>query len=193
MKMDSKTCCRLRILMYVSKSLVVAALLSVMVFGCCSRKKKTSQNVDTPGDAIYSENQHRYADLEVIYDDLTKPAGQAAIEEEPVGQQFGVKVERMTLSSAGYMLDFRYRIIDAEKAMVLADKRNKPYLIDAKTGARLIVPTPPKVGNLSQASSKPIKDKIYFVMFANPGRLVKVGDEVSVVIGDYKTENITVQ
>lgn len=193
MKKNYKLCSRLRLLMFVPKYLVVAALMSVLIFGCCSRKKKTSQNIDTSGDAIYSENQHRYADLQVVYNDPTKPAGQAAIEEEAVDQQFGVKVERMTLSSAGYMLDFRYRVTDAEKAMVLADKRNKPYLIDAKTGSRLIVPTPPKVGNLSQASSQPIKDKIYFVMFANPGRLVKVGDEVSVVIGDYKAEKITVQ
>ena len=68
----------------------------------------------------------------------------------------------------------------------------KPYLVDQATGAKFIVPAPPKVGQLR--NTKNIEaDKIYFIFFANPGRYVKSGNKVVVVIGDCKIDNIVVQ
>jgi len=108
-------------------------------------------------------------------------------------QKWGIQICGIRLSAVGYMLDFRYRIIYPEKAAPILSRAAKPYIIDEKSGARLIVPAPPKVGALRQKSSEPQPNRIYFIMFANPGRLVKPGNKVTVIIGDFKAEGLIVK
>jgi len=118
-----------------------------------------------------------------------KPTAQKSLYEN----KWGVNVESIRLSSAGYMLDFRYRILDPEKAAPLLSRKVKPHLVAQESGAKLIVPTPPKVGSLRQKSYQPVPDKVYFILFSNPGRLVKPGEKVTVVIGDFRAEDLAVQ
>jgi len=106
-------------------------------------------------------------------------------------ERWGVKVLPIQLSAGGYMIDFRYRVLDPEKAMPLFDRKIKPYLVDEATGAMLVVPEPPKVGAL-RTTREPQRDRIYFILFANPGRYVQKGKRVTVVIGDFKVENLIV-
>ena len=109
-----------------------------------------------------------------------------------MAEQWGVKVLRISLSAEGYMLDFRYRVLDAEKAAPLFERKNKAYLVDQASGAKFQVPESPKVGAL-RTTRPPERDKNYFVIFANPGRYVKKGNTVTVVIGDIKIENLVVE
>ena len=107
--------------------------------------------------------------------------------------EWGMEVLGLTTSAAGYMLDFRYRVTDPDKALSFMDRQEKPYLIDQATGVRLFVPSPPKVGPLRQTSRKPVAGRTYFVLFANPGRIIKPGDTVTVAVGDCRFENLIVQ
>ena len=111
-----------------------------------------------------------------------------------IEEQWGVKIESLRISGAGNLLDFRYRIIDPEKASHLVDRRNKAYMIDQASGKVLSVPTTAKVGPLRQTVryGLPKKDRIYFILFGNP-HVMKSGDKVTVVIGDFKAENILVE
>lgn len=109
-----------------------------------------------------------------------------------IKEKWGVEIERMRLTANGYMLDFRYRVLDPLKAMPLFDRNIKPYLIDEATGAMFAVPDPPKIGAL-RTTRKPKPDRNYFIMFANPGKFVKPGNKVTVVIGDFRAENLIVQ
>ena len=106
--------------------------------------------------------------------------------------QWGVKVLPIRLSAEGYMLDFRYRVLDAGKAALLFDRKIKPHLVDEATGAVLTVPEPPKVGALRN-TRKPQQDRNYFILFANPGRYIQKGKKVTVVIGDFKAEHLVVE
>jgi hypothetical protein len=108
--------------------------------------------------------------------------------------RWGVQVEGIRLSAGGYMLDFRYRIVDAEKAQAVVDRQWKPYLLDEESGARLMVPAPGKVGPLRQTMrhGPPKEGKTYFVLFANPGQMIRQGQRVSVVIGDFKAADLIV-
>ncbi len=105
----------------------------------------------------------------------------------------GIEVKGLRLSASGYMLDFRFQVTDPEKAAGLFGKGITNYVLDPETGARLIVPRPPKVGSLQQNSGIPIKNKTYFVMFANPGRFIKPGKKVVVVMGTTEIKDIMVQ
>jgi hypothetical protein len=90
------------------------------------------------------------------------------------------------------MLDYRCRIVDAEKADPLADRKARPYVVDQKTGSRVLVPSPPTVGVLRQASATPVEQRTYFALFANPGRQIGA-DKVTVVIGDFRAEDLIVE
>ncbi|MFZ2540677.1 MAG: hypothetical protein WAW75_02760 [Gallionella sp.] len=107
----------------------------------------------------------------------------------------GINIRGLVLSSAGYMLDFRYRVVEPDKATPLMDKKIKPYLVVEKTGNRLDIPNTPKLGLLRQTprSSSVAKERDYFIMFANPGRRLKSGDKVSLVVGDTKIENLRIE
>ena len=115
-------------------------------------------------------------------------------EQVSMEEQWGIEIESLRTSANGHLIDFRYRIQDADKAVPLVDRRNKPYLIDQASGKVLAVPNTAKVGPLRQTVKygKPKEDRVYFVLFGNPG-LVKAGDQVTVVIGDFKAENLIVE
>ena len=83
----------------------------------------------------------------------------------------GIRIEGIYLSSAGYMLDFRYRVVDPNADIPLLQAEVTPSAVDEKSGAELIVPRPPKVGPLRQKSDRPVLNKVYYVIFANPGGL----------------------
>ena len=135
--------------------------------------------------AAFTLTRHRYNEPDI--------GDAASAAKQVLKQKWGVQTEGLRLSAAGYMLDFRFRVLDPNKAVPLLDRANKPYLLDPQSGAKLIVPAPPKVGSLRQKSRAPKRDKVYFVMFSNPGRFIKSGQKVTVVIGDFKAENLVVQ
>jgi hypothetical protein len=118
--------------------------------------------------------------------------GNVSLSGDPLVDRWGVKVLQIRLSAEGYMLDFRYRVLDPGKAEPLFDRNKQPYLIDQATGAKFLVPESPKVGAM-RSTRPPKQDKNYFILFANPGRYVKQGNKVTVVIGDFRAENLIVE
>lgn len=108
-------------------------------------------------------------------------------------EKWGIEMTSLRMSGNGHLIDFRYRVFDPDKAAVLGDKQYKPYLIDQVTGTRMVIPDTPKLGPLRQSATRLEAGKIYFMLFANSGRLVKSGRKVTVVIGDFKVENLTVE
>jgi hypothetical protein len=107
-------------------------------------------------------------------------------------REWGVEVIGVKQTAAGYMLEFRYRVIDPGKAKPLFERRTKPMLVDEASGATFVVPTPPKTGAL-RSSNPPLAGHTYWMFFANPAGHVKPGRRVSVVIGDFRAEGIVVQ
>jgi hypothetical protein len=91
------------------------------------------------------------------------------------------------------MLDFRFWVSDPELAWkTFGVKDGGPFLLHPASGAKLIVPSPAFVGRLAP-SEKPKPNRRYFVFFANPGRLVKQGDAVTIVVGGVEIGPLTVK
>jgi hypothetical protein len=106
-------------------------------------------------------------------------------------RNWGIDIVGVHPVSSGQMLAFRYRVLDDVKAKPLFDKTHKPYLIDEATGTRLAVPAMENVGELRQDVT-PAIDRIYYTIFGNPGKLVKAGSRVSIVIGDFHIDGLIV-
>lgn len=123
-------------------------------------------------------------------------ASQAVEAEQPLAETtFGIRVEGLRLTAAGSMLDFRYRVLDAQKAAPLLNGKIQPYLLDEARSARLGVPDTPVLGRIRQTSRNGVihTDRSYFVMFGNPGKAVQSGDKVSLLLGQVKITDVTVQ
>jgi hypothetical protein len=120
------------------------------------------------------------------------PAGKDA-PAESLEARWGIQVSSLHLSANGYMIDFRYKVVDPEKAATLGDPKAKPYLVDQSTGAKMFVPRSPKVGPLRQSAKNLTTGKVYFTLFSNRGKAVKAGSKVTVSIGEFKAENLVVE
>jgi hypothetical protein len=90
------------------------------------------------------------------------------------------------------MIRFSYRVLDPAKAKSLNDEKNTPSLIDPKAGVQLVIPSLEKVGKLRQVSA-PEAGKMYWMAFSNKGRLVKPGDRINIMIGNFRANGLVVE
>src|ERR1700746_1522481 len=104
---------------------------------------------------------------------------------------WGVDSLSVKWTESGEVIRFSYRVLDADKAKALNDKKAEPVLIDPKAGVQLVIPSLEKVGKLRQ-SSTPEAGRSYWMAFSNKGRPVKRGDHVDVVIGTFRAEGLVV-
>jgi len=121
-----------------------------------------------------------------------KDAATTAAKPNPLSEKWGIEVTSIRMTANNHMVDFRFRVLDTKKAETLFVRQTKPHLVDQKTGKVLAVPNTAKVGPLRN-SNKPKEGKIYWMFFGNSGGLIKAGSKVSVVIGEFKAENLVVE
>lgn len=112
---------------------------------------------------------------------------------ETLRENWGIEIASLRMSAGGQLLDFRYKVVDPDKAAPLAKAEWKPYLLDQTTGKRLKVPSMPKLGSLRQTAVKLTPGLIYYIIFSNRMQEVKSGSKVTIVVGDCRIENLTVQ
>ncbi len=110
-----------------------------------------------------------------------------------LAERWGIRVESLRLSAQGHILDFRYRVLDPDKAAALTDRAQVAYLINEATGERHKVPKMPKMGTLRSTAVRPEADRIYVILFANPGARIQSGNLVAVTIGAFKAEHLVVE
>ena len=115
-----------------------------------------------------------------------------AAEPPSIEEQWGIEITSLRLTANGHMLDYRYRVVDAEKATDLFKRQIKPHLIHQPSGKVMAVPETAKLGPLRN-SNIPQEGKIYWMFFGNAGKIVRAGDKVTVVIGEFRVEDIVVE
>lgn len=125
--------------------------------------------------------------------DITVPSPVSPEQAVHIAEQWGVRLLSLRLSAAGYMMDFRFRVLDVDKALPLFDYRISPYVVAKRTGISLPVPVAAKIGAFRPTNrGRNIKpNRNYYMMFANPDRHVKQGDKVDLIIGEFKVEGLT--
>lgn len=109
-----------------------------------------------------------------------------------IKDRWGVEIDGVEITAGGYMLTFRYKVVDPDKAAPLFVRQDQPVLVDEKSGEKFHVPVGPTTGALRN-SNLPRQGRQYFMVFANPGRFLKRYDLVTVTIGDFSVSNIVVR
>jgi hypothetical protein len=111
----------------------------------------------------------------------------------PAVNDAGIRIERVHPTAGGQMLDMRYRVTDAEKAKHALRRGAQVYLLDQASGMKLTVPDMAMVGKLMQHPDQTGDDRIFWILFGNPGGLVKSGGRVTLVIDEIRISDIVVQ
>lgn len=106
---------------------------------------------------------------------------------------WGIEDLNVKAVESGVILRFSYRVLDPEKAKPLTDKKVDPFLISPEKGVKLVIPSMEKVGQLRQAPHELDAGKSYWMAFSNSGRLLKRGDRVDIVIGDFHAQGLLVE
>jgi hypothetical protein len=106
---------------------------------------------------------------------------------------WGIADPSVKAVESGVILRFSYRVLDPVKAKPLNDKKLNPVLESAEKGLRLVVPSMEKVGQLRQAPQNIDAGKSYWMAFSNSGRLIKPGDRVDIVIGNFRARGLLVE
>ena len=107
-------------------------------------------------------------------------------------QIWGIDNLKLESTASGGLIRFSYRVVDAEKARELNDKKKNPYLLVEKTGTRLGLQTAERVGQLRQVA-EPESGRVYWMIFGNSGRLVQPGDRVDIAIGTFHADGLFVE
>jgi hypothetical protein len=164
---------------------LIAGLLSVSAQDLSAQSQQpaqSNQKPSTPGTLPAADTSHtRY-----------RPHPVPKRAREYYAMVWGVDSLSVKSAESGEIIRFTYRVLDADKAKMLNDKKNEPSLIDPQAGVKLVVPTLEKVGQLRQ-SSAPEAGKAYWMAFSNKGQYVKPGHHVTVVIGNFRADGLVVR
>jgi len=111
------------------------------------------------------------------------PVGMPCVSADLAKSKLGIEIVALRLAQGGNILDLRYKVLDPAKAHDCLNRHVSPYLKDPASGAKLTVPDMPYVGALRQTAAEPLAGKVYFILFWNPGRAIKAGQKVQLVVG----------
>ena len=105
---------------------------------------------------------------------------------------WGIDTLSVKAVESGELIRLTWRVLDSDKAKTLNDEKVEPFLIDPAARAKLVVPELPFMGKM-RVKNKPEAGMVYWMAFSNPGKVVKPGDHVNVVIGQFHVNGLVVQ
>jgi hypothetical protein len=113
-------------------------------------------------------------------------------EREYYGIFWGIDSLSVKAAESGELIRFTWRVLDPNKAKLLNDEGIEPFLIDPAAQVKLVVPELPYMGKM-RVKNTPEAGITYWMAFSNPGQVVKRGDRVNVVIGQFHVNGLVVQ
>lgn len=105
---------------------------------------------------------------------------------------WGVDSLNVKAVESGELIRFTYRVLNPQKAKTFNDKKIEAFLNSPEHRIQLVIPSLEKVGQLRQ-SNTPEAGVSYWMAFSNPGRRVKRGDRVNIVIGQFHADGLVVE
>lgn len=110
------------------------------------------------------------------------------VSEAALEQGTGIRLTQVAVSGAGGLLDVRFLVLDPQKAVALHRKDAPPALIDETT--QVVVSSL----LMDHSHTSPFRQgATYYLVFNNPGNLVKRGGNVTVLLGGTGVEHVVVK
>jgi hypothetical protein len=100
----------------------------------------------------------------------------------------GVRVVRVTVTGDGGLVDLRYQVINPDAADGIHNIATPPELVDERTG---VVVRDLFMGHMHHGRLKPAQQ--YYLVFDNPGNLLRPGTRVTVRLASARTAHVPVR
>ena len=113
---------------------------------------------------------------------------------DELAKVLGIEIVSLRITARGHMLDLRYRVVNPDAAKEVLRKSTKLDIrvVDQKTNHTLEI-TDTNLGKMRAKSQSPKKNRIYYVLFANPGAKIKAGSEVAIRFGPVQVNDLRVE
>ena len=116
-------------------------------------------------------------------------AGTSLVDGDGLAARYGIDITLIGVTAAGGMIDFRYQVVDPDKANALIhDLTLYPKLIVEDTGETLILRSLPHNHGVDLKLGG-----TYFFLLANARNAIHAGSRLTVVMGDARLEHLIVQ
>ncbi len=107
------------------------------------------------------------------------------VDEATFEERWGIRVILVGVTADGGLVDFRYIVVDPDKALAMLDDiENRPVLVDEATNTLMLPSTPP-----STHRDPPLPGQTFILLYPNPGGVVQIGSTISVIIDDMRLEH----
>jgi hypothetical protein len=103
-----------------------------------------------------------------------------------LAQKDGVRISQLAVTGAGGLIDLRYQVLDADKAAIVHG--GTPVMVDEGTG---VVVNQLLMGHKHKGALH--AGQTYYLVFLNPGNLVRHGARMTVQLGDARVAHVPVQ
>ncbi len=104
----------------------------------------------------------------------------------PLSERLGIEVQGLRLAAAGYLVELRYRVLDAARAAAVLEGSPAPQLLSQATGKALGL-----AGAATPAAARE-PGKTYSLYFDNTRRLVAAGAKATAVLGGLEVRDLAV-
>ena len=161
--------------------LLGAIILALAVAGCAPLAPPTAMPATATPQSAHEAQVTPASDAQ--------PAAQAVtvVPASVLEERYGIRVTLLAVTAAGGIVDFRFRVVDAEKARRwITYLKLSPDLVVEGAGVTLEGPAEVRVGEI-------VANRIYWLLFPNTRGVVTPGTPVSVRIGELQLEPIIAQ
>jgi len=102
--------------------------------------------------------------------------------------RMGVRIVQVASTGGGGLLDLRFQVVDAARAAAVHDRAKPPALISEENG---VVVSDLLMGHQHKGALK--AGHVYYLIFENPGNLVRRDSRVTVLLGNASIPHIQVR
>lgn len=113
-------------------------------------------------------------------------SGTDAVSSEEFAARTGIRVTLLGVTAQGGMIEFRYQVVDPDKAsLILHDPAKRPVLVAEDSEVTLAMVSRPHSHKAELRAGG-----TYFFLMANTRNAVHDGTKVTVIIGDARLEHV---
>jgi hypothetical protein len=123
-----------------------------------------------------------------------------AISERTLEQEFGLRVDLVGMSAGGGLIDFRFTVLEPEKAAPLFEPSTTGSSSATQGHASATLPVLfaedshtliRARGSMGHHRPNLAVGKTFFILYPNPGGEIQAGSPVSIVLGSVRVEHVT--
>lgn len=172
---------------FLARFILLAAFMALLTSGCVAPSKSASPQPDPELAAALAGSICIAPGGQVTF----PAADRVTVVADPVREleeRYGIRITLIGITAGGGMIDFRYKVIDADKATNwIKNAELMPHFESETSGVMLNHP-----GGMAHNPTL-LPGRVYYMLYGNSGGALQPGDAVAVKFGDLRVGPVVTQ